>query len=301
MKSLLKCLTGAALCLLAQQAVAALNIVACEPEWGALVQEIAADKAVVAVATTALQDPHHIEARPSLIARVRNADMVVCTGSELEVGWLPLLLTQSGNRKIQPGSPGYFEAAQFVTRLEVPKTLDRAMGDVHPGGNPHIQTDPRNIAKVAAALIERLAQVDAGNAADYRARGKAFLDRWQAAILRWEQQAAPLKGVAVVTHHRDWIYLQAWLGLVDAGTLEPMPGVPPTPAHLAGLVEAMQKKPAKMIVYSAYNDPRAASFLSQRTRIPAVQLPFTVGGTDKARDLFALFDDTIAQLLAAVK
>jgi zinc/manganese transport system substrate-binding protein len=142
-------------------ASAAVNVFACEPEWASLAQELGGDKVSVVSATTARQDPHHIEARPSLIARMRAADLVVCSGSELEIGWLPLLLTQSGNGRVQPGSPGYLEASRYVLRLEVPTALDRSMGDVHPGGNPHIQTDPRNIAKVAKVLAERLAQLDA--------------------------------------------------------------------------------------------------------------------------------------------
>ena len=301
MKNRLNFLLGVCLGLVMLQAQAAMKVVACEPEWGALVQEIAADKATVYVATTAFQDPHHIEARPSLIARVRNADFLICTGSDLEAGWLPLLLTQSANRGIQPGSPGHFEAAQFVARQEIPQVLDRAQGDIHPGGNPHFHTDPRNVTKVAVALVERLAQVDTAHAVFYRGRGKTFLDRWQAAILRWEQQAASLKGIPVVVHHKEWTYLQAWLGLHEVGSLEPKPGVPPTPAHLAQLLERMQRQPARIIIRSAYNDPKASQFLSQRSGIPAVLLPYTIGGTDKATDLFGLFDDTIARLLAAVK
>ncbi len=285
----------------AASAVAAINVFACEPEWAALATEIGGDRINAYSATTALQDPHRIEARPSLIARVRNADLVVCTGSELEIGWLPILLTQSGNAKVQGGRPGNFEAAQYVSRLEIPKVLDRAMGDIHPGGNPHIQTDPRNIAKVAEALIARLAQIDAPGAESYRSRGKAFLERWQAAIARWEQQAAPLRGLPVVVHHKAWTYLEAWLGLREVATLEPQPGVPPSPSHLAELVEGMRREPAKFIVYSAYNDPKAAGFLSQRTGVPAVLLPFTVGGTESARDLFSLFDDTLSRLLSAAQ
>lgn len=277
----------------------AINVVACEPEWAALVKEIAGDKAAVFSATTALQDPHHIEARPSLIARVRNADLLACTGAELEAGWLPLLLSQSGNPRIQAGRPGYFEAAQFVTRLEIPERVDRSQGDVHAGGNPHIHTDPRNVAKVAAALTDRLAQIDAANAAGYRSRAADFLDRWQAAVRKWEQQAAPLKGMAVVAHHREWTYLAAWLGLRQVGYLEPKPGVPPTPSHLAGLLQTLQRDPAGAVIYSPYNDPRAAGFLSQRANIPALQLPYTVGGSERARDLFGLFDDTLARLLSA--
>jgi zinc/manganese transport system substrate-binding protein len=278
-------------------ASAALNVFACEPEWAALAQELGGDKVSAVSATTAFQDPHHIEARPSLIARMRNADLVVCSGSELEIGWLPLLLTQSGNGRVQPGSPGYLEAAQYVVRLEVPRVVDRSMGDVHPGGNPHIHTDPRNIAKVAAVLAERLTRLDGANAATYRSRGESFDKRWREAIGRWEQQAARLKGVPLVEHHKGFTYLINWLGMREVGDLEPKPGIPPTTSHLAGLVEQMKQAPAKMIVYSSYDDPKAAQFLSQRTGIPSVMLPFTVGGSDKAKDLFGYFDDIVARLL----
>ena len=172
---------------------AAVNVLACEPEWGALAQELGGDRVSVYNATTALQDPHHIQAKPSLLARARNADLVACTGAELEIGWLPILLQQSGNAKIQPGQPGNFEAAHYVRMLEIPTRLDRADGDVHPGGNPHIQTDPRNIALVADALAQRLQQLDSANAAYYQARHKDFVARWQIALQRWEKQAAPLK------------------------------------------------------------------------------------------------------------
>ena len=288
-------------CLLSRPILAEIKVLACEPEWAALVQELAGDKAAVFSATTALQDPHHIEARPSLIARARNADLVVCSGSELEVGWLPLLLAQSGNARIQPGMPGLFEASKFVSTLEIPKVLDRSQGDVHPAGNPHVHLDPRNIAKVAEALNDRLAQIDPANAGVYASRGAAFLARWRDAIARWEAQAAPLKGLTLIVHHKNMSYLNAWLGLREVGSLEPKPGLPPTTAHLAELVARMQIEPAKMIVYAAYSTPQAAEFLSARSRIPALMLPYTVGGSDRAKDLFGLFDDTLARLLGAVK
>jgi len=282
-------------------AFAAVNVFACEPEWASLAQELGGDKVSVVSATTARQDPHHIEARPSLIARMRAADLGVCSGSELEIGWLPLLLTQSGNGRVQPGSPGYLEASRYVLRLEVPTALDRSMGDVHPGGNPHIQTDPRNIAKVARVLAERLAQLDAANAASYRSRADSFDKRWAEAIARWEKQAAPLKGVPLVQHHKGFTYLIAWLGMREVGNLEPKPGIPPTTSHLVELVDQMKQAPAKVIVYSSYDDPKAAQFLSQRSGIPNVMLPFTVGGSDRAKDLFGYFDDLLARLLAPLQ
>ncbi|MEP7084609.1 MAG: zinc ABC transporter substrate-binding protein [Betaproteobacteria bacterium] len=290
---------GALLLFFTAHGNAALNVLACEPEWAALAQELGGDKVKTSSATTALQDPHRIEARPSLIARARNADLLLCTGLELEVGWLPILLQQSGNARIAPGQPGYFEAGALVPRLEIPTKLDRSDGDIHPGGNPHIQTDPRNIARVAEALAKRLAEIDPANAPLYQSRYAEFAARWRAAIAKWEQQAAPLRGIAVVEHHKNLDYLIDWLGLREVGTLEPKPGIEPSAAHLGELVAQLQKQPAKMVLRAAYQDARAADWLSARAKIPAVMLPFTVGGSERAKDLFGLFDDTIARLLEA--
>src|SRR5882762_3049084 len=301
MKTLLKLLLALGMAMLAWPAGAALNVFACEPEWAALARELGGDKVAPYSATTALQDPHRMEAKPSLIARIRSADLVICSGSELEIGWLPLLFTQAGNDRIQPGSPGFIEASQYVVRLEIPKVIDRAMGDIHPSGNPHIHLDPRNIAKVAEVVTERLTQIDQANAATYRARAEDFNKRWQQAIEKWRQQAQPLKGMPIVVYHKDMSYFINWSGMREAGSLEPKPGIPPTPTHLAELVERMKRDPAKAVVYSPYNNPGAAQFLSQRANIPVVPLPFTVGGTPKAKDLFGLFDDTIERLLAVNK
>lgn len=282
-------------------AQAALKVVACEPEWAALATELGGDKLQVSSATTALQDPHRIEARPSLIARVRNADLLVCTGMELEVGWLPVLLQQSGNAKVAPGTAGFFEAGRFVTAIDVPTKVDRSEGDVHTGGNPHIQLDPRNIALVAKALADRLAQLDAANARVYQERHAAFAARWAEAQRRWEPQAAPLKGLSVVAHHKNMSYLWQWLGMREVGTLEPKPGLEPSAGHLGALKAQLAKQPARLVVRATYQDPRAAQWLSEQARIPAVVLPFTVGGNEQAKDLVALFDSTLALLLAATR
>ena len=279
--------------------VLALDVFACEPEWGALVQELGGDRVSVYVATTAFQDPHRIQAKPSLLARARRANLVVCTGAELEIGWLPLVLRQSGNSAVQPNTPGYFEAARYVRLVEIPTMLDRSAGDVHPGGNPHIQTDPRNIGRVAQALGQRMAEVDPANAALYRTRYADFEKRWNAAIKRWEQDAAPLKGVRVVVHHKAFSYLENWLGLKEVAQLEPKPGVEPTSAHLVEVLDQMKRQPAKMILRTPYNDERASEWLAERTKIAMVLLPNTVGGSDKAKDLFSLFDDTVQRLLGA--
>jgi zinc/manganese transport system substrate-binding protein len=299
MKAFLRFFLAASFAAFLAPAHAALNVFATVPEWGALVQEIGGDKVKVYTATNALQDPHHVEAKPSLIARARSTDLIVATGAELEVGWLPLVLQQSGNSRVQPGTPGYFEAAQSVPLLGRPTRLDRAEGDVHPQGDPHIQTDPRNIARVAAALVERMAQLDPADAAAFRANYQQFSQKWNAAIARWTQQAAPLKGVAVVVQHKGFTYLENWLGLKEVAALEPKPGMEPTTSHLAEVLESLKASPAKMILRAAYLSDRPSQWLSDRAHIPVVTLPFTVGGDDQAKDLFGLFDDTVQRLLKA--
>jgi zinc/manganese transport system substrate-binding protein len=290
-----------ALLLLSNPAHAALNVFACEPEWAALTQQLADDKVSLYTATSALQDPHRVEARPSLIAKARRADLLVCTGAELEIGWLPVILRESGNNAIQPGSTGYFEAASVVHMLEVPTRLDRAEGDVHAMGNPHIQTDPRNFLPVAEALTKRLIQLDPANAGDYRQRLASFTQQWRAAIAKWEQQAAPLKGVPVVVQHKGFPYLSEWLGLKEVTTLEPKPGMEPSAAHLAQVLNTLQQHPAKMVLRAAYQEARPSEWIAQRAHIAAVELPYTVGGSDTAKDLYGLFDDTIARLLKGLQ
>ena len=287
--------------IVALPAHAALRVFACEPEWGALAQELGGSLVEVSVATSALQDPHQIQAKPSLIARARNADLVVCTGAELEIGWLPVLLRQSGNAKVQEGQPGNFAAADYVRKRDVPGQLDRAQGDVHAAGNPHIQTDPRNIALVATALGARLQQVDAAHAPEYAKALADFNQRWQQAMARWSTQAAPLKGISVVSQHKAFVYLYDWLGLKEVAVLEPKPGVEPSASHLQAVLASLKVAPARMTVYSAYQDPRPSEWLGKNAGIAAVKIPFTVGGTDGAKDLFGLFDDTVARLLAGGK
>jgi len=290
-----------AACVLAWPAHAAVEVLATTADWGALATELGGDKVDVYVATNALQDVHRVDAKPSLVARARKADLVVTTGAELEVGWLPVLLQESGNPKVRPGAPGYFEATSGLRLLEIPSAVDRAMGDVHPQGNPHIQLDPRNIATVAQHLAARLAQIDPANADYYATRSTDFQARWQQAMTRWATAAAPLKDVPVVVIHKDQTYLCGWLGLREVAAIEPKPGVPPSAGYLADLVKTLSSAPPKLILRNAYNDPKAADWLADRIHVPVVLLPFSVGGTPGAKDLFGLYDDTIERLLGAMK
>ncbi|HEX6828463.1 MAG TPA: zinc ABC transporter substrate-binding protein [Burkholderiales bacterium] len=282
-------------------ALSAVNVFACEPEWGALATEIGGDRVNVFTATTGLQDHHKIQARPSLIARARSADLVVCSGAELEVGWMPVVIGQSGNDKIAAGKPGNLEAANYVPLKEVPRLLDRSMGDVHPRGNPHIQWGPENIQRVANELEKRLGVIDPAGRNYYESRLASFLQRWAQATRRWEQEAEPLKGVAVIEHHKELTYLFDWLGMPVVGALEPKPGVEPTSAHLSELVELQKSRPAKLIVITTQKNPEAAQWLAGQIRINQVALPATVGGTPESKDLFSLYQDAISRLLAAAK
>lgn len=289
------------LALAAWPARADLRVFATVPEWAALVREIGGDKVQVYAATSAFQDPHRIEAKPSLLAQARQANLVVAAGADLEIGWLPLVLRDSGNAAIQPGKAGYFEAASVVNRLEVPSVIDRAHGDVHAAGNPHIHLDPRNVLKVGEALSVRMAELDAANASAYQAGFRSFAGKWQAAMARWEKEAAPLRGTPVLVHHASFAYLSHWLGLKEVGTLEPKPGVEPSSGHLSGLLARQQSNPARMVLRTAYNQDGPSLWMAGKAGIPAVLLPYTVGGTPEARDLFGLFDDSVQRLLKALR
>lgn len=298
MKSNLHALACCLLALAYSANVSAHRIVACEPEWAALAKEIGGDLNTISSATTGLQDPHHIQARPSLIAMARNADLLICTGLGVEGGWLPILLANSGNPKIQRGQLGYLEAGEYVKKLDIPTSLDRAQGDVHALGNHHIQNDPRNILLVADVLAKRLAEIDPPNAAVYQSRHKLFEARWNEAIKNWERQAAPLRGMVIVEHHKAWTYLGDWLGMREIATLEPKPGIPPSVSHLQALLTMLQRSPARVIIAAPYHNLQAANWLAERAKIPFVVLPTTVGGTPESKDLFSLFDDTIRRLMA---
>ncbi|HUS25322.1 MAG TPA: zinc ABC transporter substrate-binding protein [Candidatus Binatia bacterium] len=281
----------------AQPAAAAIKVFTCEPEWAALARELGGDDVEAYSASTAVQDVHKVQARPSLIAKYRQADLVACTGAELEIGWLPALAEKGNNPRVLAGRPGFFEASAYVHMLEVPSSVDRSMGDVHPFGNPHVQTGPQNIAPVAQALAQRLAELDPPHADAYRRRHADFAARWQQALERWKVRAAPLKDVPVISHHKTWAYLYDWLGIRQVALLEPKPGIPPSGAHLEEVLAIQKAQPARMVVYSSYEDPRPAQWLSQRAGIPAVQLPFSVGGVPGTDDLFGFYQALLDRLL----
>lgn len=277
-----------------------INVFACEPEWAALAQELGGDELTIYSATTSMQDPHHIQARPSLIAKARRADLLVCSGAELEVGWLPLLLRKSGNAEIQQNQPGNFAAADFVKKYDVPESLDRSMGDVHAEGNPHIHTSPENILLVAAALQKRLSEIDTDNAEYYQQRYQVFEKQWKQSIAQWQQQIEFLRGESIVTHHRYWTYLNRWIGMRVLATLEPIPGVSPSSSHLAKIKKQLAQQNIRMIIHVTYVSDRPSQWLAEQTGAPVIALPATVdyqGG----QTLSQWFDEVIGKLASVKK
>jgi len=281
-------------------ATADLKVFACEPEWAALAEEIGGKAVKASSATNALQDPHYIQARPSLISRVRRADIVICSGAQLEIGWLPMLLNKGSNPQVMPGNPGHFVASDYVKRLDVPASVDRSQGDVHPQGNPHVQTNPHNILLIADALAARMTELDADNAGIYQSGLEDFSQRWREAISGWEARASSLRGKHIITHHKSWVYLENWLGMEEVANLEPISGVPPTAGHLSSLLKRFGNDGADIIIHAPFQSEKASKWLSERTGIPEIMLPLTVGGSDEATDLFSWFDDILNRLLSAL-
>ncbi|MCB9996537.1 MAG: zinc ABC transporter substrate-binding protein [Rhodospirillales bacterium] len=283
----------------ASPASASINIFACEPEWGALAEEIGGDHVTVSVATTARQNAHHVSAKPSLLAKVRKADLVFCTGASLEIGWLPLLLRKAGGPDVQPETAGWLMASDYVDKLDVPDHVNRSMGHIHPEGNPHVHLNPHHILTVSEYLADRLAVIDPDHAADYGARLTAFQQRWTQTMEQWERNAGELKGAHVIVYHNGWSYLLDWLGMNAAAALEPKPGIPPTASHLEEVLRTVKAQNVQAILVAPHEDEKAAQWLSDQSGIPILHLPYTVGGNDKAQDLNGLFTETVRLLKGA--
>jgi zinc/manganese transport system substrate-binding protein len=263
---------------LAGVARAELKVVTTVPALAAIARDVGGARVKVTSLALPTQDPHFVDAKPSLALELSRADLLVAVGLQLEVGWLPTLQIGARNPAIQIGSPGYLDASQFVKLLEVPmQALDRSMGDVHPGGNPHYLYDPRAAAAVARGLAGRLKQLDPQGAAEYDRTLAGFLERLETARIAWEKRLAPARGQAIVTYHRSWVYLAAWLGLEEVATIEPKPGIPPTPGHAAKVLAAMRAHKVRVILREGYYPDAMCDVLAQRAGAKAILLP---GGPD---------------------
>jgi zinc/manganese transport system substrate-binding protein len=247
------------------------------------------------------EDPHFVPAKPSLMKAIQHADVFVSTGLELDSGWLPLVLPGSRNPKIQPGAKGFVDASEGVNVLEKPVgTVSRAEGDIHPLGNPHYYADPKNLEVVAHHLAEVFSELDPANAADYAANAKAFDERMDASLEKWEKQMAPYKGAPIVPYHPNFIYFAERFGLKLFGTVEPKPGIPPSPAYVNRLAESMKKAGVKVVVYQPYYNADACNEVAKRVGGTAVEVATEVGGVPGADDVFSKFDTLVSSLAGAL-
>jgi zinc/manganese transport system substrate-binding protein len=286
----------------ATQAHAALRVVATTQDLEALVKEVGGDKVETESLAKGYQDPHFVEAKPSFILRLNRADLLVVVGRELEIGWLPPLINQSRNQKIQPGSQGYLDASLTAKILELPTgQVTRAMGDVHPQGNPHYWLDPENGRRIAKAIQAKLSQLDSASAAVYAQREADFERRLDEAVQRWKATMAPYKGLKVVTYHRSWPNFVDAFGLDVMGYVEPKPGIPPSPSHSLELIQAMKKENVKIIIVEPYFDPKTPNSIAAQTGAQVITLAPSVGGEKEVTDYFKLFDYDIAKLVGAIK
>ena len=287
-----KLLLSGVLLTLSQSAFAQFNIFACEPEYAALAKELAPDARIYS-ATTAMQDPHQVQARPSLIAKMRQADLVICAGAELEIGWLPMLQMKAANAQVRSTDKGLFFAAEHIDTLDKLANVDRSMGDVHSQGNPHLHFSPQRMLAIAKALTEKLIQLDGENSNRYQQQFETFSHRWQTATLKWQKIASSLKGMRVIAYHSSFRYLFDFAGIEQVADLEPKPGLPPTSGHLAGLLKQAKKDDVTAIVIASYQDQRGANWLAEKSNLPVMILPLSVGGNEQSSDLFSLFDNVL--------
>jgi zinc/manganese transport system substrate-binding protein len=286
----------------AADARAAINVITTTEDLASLVKEIGGDKVSVEGLARGYQDPHFVEAKPSFVIKLHSADLLVVVGRELEIGWLPPLITQSRNSKIQPGGAGYLDASQTVRILDIPTgQITRAMGDVHPQGNPHYWLDPANGRRIAKAIQDKLTQLSAGDAAYFAQRYAEFDRRLTEAEGRWKATLAPYKGTKVVTYHRSWPNFAEAFGLDVIGYVEPKPGIPPSPSHTLQLMQEMKRQGIKLILVEPYFDLKTPNAIARDTGAKVLVMPPSVGGVKDAADYIKLFDYDVNLLASTLR
>jgi zinc/manganese transport system substrate-binding protein len=294
--------TTIAVLLAAPPAGAALNVVASTEDLAALAREVGGEKVRVESIARGYQDPHFVEAKPSFILKLANADLLVVVGRELEIGWLPPLIQQSRNAKIQVGADGYLDASLTARILEIPTgQITRAMGDVHPLGNPHYWLDPENGRRVAKAILAKLTALDPADAPYFAARGADFDKRLTEAEKRWDATMAPYRGLKVVTYHRSWPNFADRFGLDVVGYVEPRPGIPPSPGHTIDLIAEMKRQNVKLLFVEPYFDLKTPNSIGRETGAKVLVMAPSVGGRKEITDYFKLFDYDLGLLVAAIK
>ena len=285
----------------ASTATAQLKVVTSTTDLYDIAKAVGGNKITATHIGEGYQDPHFIEAKPSFVLQLRNADVWAFVGLDLEIGWMPLLLQGARNPKLQPGQTGYVDVSRVIPVLDMARgNVDRSQGDVHPLGNPHYWLDPENGRKIAKLFRETFSQLDSKNASTYEANEKAFTQRLDAAERAWQADLAKIKGKPVVAWHTSWRYFAEYNGMNIVGFMEPKPGVPPSPAHLAGLIQTMKQTGAKVIVMEPFYDRKTANFVASKTGAKVLVLPPSVGGTKGLDDYIQLMTSDIRQLAAAL-
>ena len=280
---------------------AKVNVVAATPDLGALAKEIGKDMVEVTSIAKPTEDPHFVDAKPGFIVKLNKADLLIEGGCHLETGWLPPLITGARNKKILEGNPGYLVASEGVQVLEIPASADRAMGDVHPFGNPHFLLDPLNGKVAATHICDRLCQIDETNCGYYKNNLKDFVKRLDTKLSEWQKALEPYRGTKIVTYHKTYPYLAQRFRLDVAGTLEPKPGVPPSPAHVNSLIPAMKTAGVKLIIIEPFRERKIPEFVAAQTGAKVVVVPIMVGGQKEIDDYIGLFDYTVQQIVSALK
>ncbi len=282
------------------QAAGKLYVVTATTDLAALAQEVGGDRIEVESIARGYQDPHFVEAKPSFLLKLKHADLLIVVGLQLEIGWLPPLITQSGNPRIQPAAPGYLDVSQFAEILEIPTTqVTRAMGDVHPLGNPHYWLDPENGQRIARGIQTKLAEMRPADAAYFEQRYQAFSQKLQQEGKKWDEQIKPYRGRKVVTYHRSWPNFAKHFGLDVVGYVEPRPGIPPSPAHTVELIQMMKRENVKVVLVEPYFDLKTPNAVGRETGAQVVVMLPSVGGEKEVTDYFKLFDYDIALLMKA--
>jgi len=281
-------------------AASKLRIVTSTTDLAEFAQQVGGDRVEVDSIARGYQDPHFVEAKPSFLLKLRRADLLIVVGLQLEIGWLPPLITQCGNPKVQVNAPGYLDASQFAEILEIPTTaVTRAMGDVHPYGNPHYWLDPENGRRIAQGIEKKLAQMRPQDAAYFNQRFQDFSNRLTEAERQWDAQMQPYRGRKVITYHRSWPNFLKRFGLISAGEIEPRPGIPPSPGHTVELIKLMRQQNIKVILVEPYFDLKTPNSIARETGGQVVVMLPSVGGEKEVTDYFKLFNYDINLLVRA--
>ena len=277
---------------------AKVRVVSSLPDLAAIAEEIGGDKVEVKSLSKGYQDPHFVDAKPSLILSLNRADLLLYTGLDLEIGWLPPLVTGARNSKILTGNIGNLDCSTLIPNiLEMPTTkVDRSMGDIHPGGNPHYMRDPRNGIAVAKGIADRLKEIDPENASYYDEHLKDFVPRLTAKIKEWDEKLAPYKGTEIVTYHKSWVYFSDWAGFQEVGFVEPKPGIPPSPSHVADLIRKIQGMNVKLVIAESFYPQNTPALIAQKAGASFLTLPASVGGGDGINTYSDLFDVIVGEI-----